>query len=97
MRRQLSIGSMGSDVVDLQSLLNVLPTDLDPLDVDGIFGSLTRARTQEFQSDSALNPDGIAGQQTWDQLFSQAINAGNLAPLQRWSIAETARAEAADS
>jgi len=94
MPRLLSIGSTGSDVVDLQSLLNFLPSDYDELDVDGIFGPLTRQRTQEFQSDSSLVPDGIAGQQTWDQLFSQAIRTGDLSPLNRWQIAETARAEA---
>jgi len=94
MARLLGIGSTGPDVVDFQSLLNVFPSDYDPLDVDGIFGPLTRERTQEFQSDSSLVPDGVAGQQTWDQLFSQAIRTGDLTPLNRWQIAETARAEA---
>jgi len=94
MPRLLSFGSTGPDVVDLQNLLNFVPSDYDPLDVDGIFGPLTRQRTQEFQSDSSLVPDGIAGQQTWDQLFSQAIRTGDLTPLSRWQIAETARAEA---
>src|SRR5437764_9647981 len=40
MPRLLSIGSTGPDVVDLQSLLNFLPSDNDELDVDGIFGPL---------------------------------------------------------
>jgi peptidoglycan hydrolase-like protein with peptidoglycan-binding domain len=46
----LSIGSSGQQVAALQQVLNVLPSNLPRLQVDGKYGSLTAARVREFQT-----------------------------------------------
>jgi peptidoglycan hydrolase-like protein with peptidoglycan-binding domain len=74
MARLLSIGAVGQDVADVQTALNGKPSELDPLDVDSIFGPLTRARVVEFQNLNGLNPDGIVGPLT------QAALAGGSGP-----------------
>jgi peptidoglycan hydrolase-like protein with peptidoglycan-binding domain len=61
MARLLRIGMVGQDVADVQAALNGAPSSLDPLDVDTIFGPLTRARVIEFQNQNGLSPDGIVG------------------------------------
>ena len=60
--RNLSIGCTGTDVKNLQlSLNNHPPTDLPPLNPDGIFGPKTLARVKEFQENNGLADDGIVG------------------------------------
>ena len=64
MARLLSVGMRGDDVTDLQAKLNTWPSALARLTADGAFGNLTRQRVMEFQRDSKLTVDGIAGPQT---------------------------------
>jgi peptidoglycan hydrolase-like protein with peptidoglycan-binding domain len=65
MIRLLRIGSAGSEVKDLQTLLNLQFAKAGaPLVVDGIFGRQTDARTREFQRLKRLRVDGIVGPQT---------------------------------
>jgi len=91
----LSFGSVGADVRDLQRYLNVLPSELPSLAVDGIFGSKTKARTQEFQSDSDLDPDGVVGPWTWDSLLQSIQQAIGVTTFQqRKAIVKTAEDEA---
>jgi hypothetical protein len=60
--RDLSIGSSGGDVSDLQNALNNRPpTSLALLDPDGVFGQKTDARVREFQRYNNLSVDGIVG------------------------------------
>jgi hypothetical protein len=60
--RDLSIGSSGGDVSDLQNALNNRPpSNLPDLDPDGIFGQKTDARVREFQRYNQLAVDGIVG------------------------------------
>jgi zinc D-Ala-D-Ala carboxypeptidase len=42
--------------------------DGDPLSVDGRFGTLTKAETQEFQRCVHIAADGIIGPDTWAEL-----------------------------
>jgi hypothetical protein len=61
----LQMGSRGSQVTKLQGDLNrLLPFEVPPLKLDGIFGPKTRARLVTFQSRNTLRPDGIAGPKT---------------------------------
>jgi peptidoglycan hydrolase-like protein with peptidoglycan-binding domain len=79
-RPWLSVGSSGSVVIDLQTLLNASRSEAEchapemecPLHlvVDGQFGPKTLARVQEFQRANALPPDGIVGPQTWKKLVA---------------------------
>ncbi len=74
---QVSRGSSGSCVKDLQIMLNYrLP---DQLSVDGRFGPDTQKKVKEFQSEApgSITPDGIAGKNTWRKLCSATFyNSG---------------------
>jgi hypothetical protein len=53
----------------LQDVLNHHVRRLDPLTVDGVFGSKTDARVRLFQSSNKLKADGIVGPRTNALLF----------------------------
>lgn len=61
--RTLSVGSYGTDVVELQRRLRDLGY-LEERGVDGIFGPQTRAGVAAFQRDYGLVSDGTAGRWT---------------------------------
>lgn len=69
----LRIGSTGSDVRDVQQLLNfTLP--LQPLlAVDGIFGPKTNQRVIAYQKQFGLMADGIVGPMTGKTLIGNVI------------------------
>ena len=66
-------GMSGPVVKELQQKLNYeLYTDDDgnPLNPDGQYGQKTKQAVKSFQSDNGLNDDGIAGQDTFKNLFN---------------------------
>ena len=62
---QVSYGSKGSDVTELQKLLNNNGYNLS---VDGDFGSKTQAAVKDYQQKNGLSVDGIVGTNTWGAL-----------------------------
>ena len=62
----LRTGSRGDAVRKLQELLNALGYDCG--NVDGIFGSKTKAAVLAFQKANGLGADGIVGPLTWGKL-----------------------------
>lgn len=60
--RVLQLGSVGSDVMEIQSLLAQIGYNPGP--IDGIFGSMTQQSVINFQDDNNLVPDGIVGPRT---------------------------------
>lgn len=62
----LSLGSRGTNVMLIQSLLAKI--GYDPGAIDGIFGEQTRQAVIEFQQAHGLLPDGIVGPSTWELL-----------------------------
>jgi hypothetical protein len=79
MPRELSYGSTGQDVFQLQRLLNFHLKNPDPpylplfppLETDGKFGPITRDRVLKFQTLNGLNYlDGIVGPETRQALLS---------------------------
>ena len=62
---QVSYGSQGSDVTELQKLLNKNGYSLNE---DGIFGSKTQSAVKDYQQKNNLIVDGIAGTNTWGAL-----------------------------
>ena len=62
----LRIGSRGSSVKTLQSILNEHGAHLT---VDGIFGNLTKLAVISFQGLNDLQKDGIVGRKTWEKLL----------------------------
>lgn len=81
---QVSYGSRGSDVTELQKLLNKNGYNLS---VDGIFGSKTQAAVKDYQQKNKLAVDGIAGKNTWGVL----TRSGTSAPTQTAQPATTAK------
>jgi hypothetical protein len=64
-RSQVQYGSQGSDVKELQKLLNQNGYSLNE---DGIFGSKTQAAVTDYQKKNNLAVDGIVGKFTWSAL-----------------------------
>ncbi|MDD4801994.1 MAG: peptidoglycan-binding protein [Syntrophomonas sp.] len=60
--RNLRVGFRGEDVKDVQQLL--LDLGYYPYAIDGLYGKTTRKAVINFQKDSRLTPDGIAGKKT---------------------------------
>ena len=62
----LKLGSTGSDVVELQKLLNSAGNY--NLAEDGSFGEKTLAAVKDYQTNNGLAVDGIVGTNTWGKL-----------------------------
>ena len=71
-RNQLSLGSQGNDVVELQKILN---QNGFALDTDGIFGDKTQDAVRQYQQKMGLDADGIVGNNTWGALGNQGTSA----------------------
>lgn len=61
----LKLGSSGTDVLQLQKLLNQNGANLV---ADGSFGALTDAAVKAFQASKSLVADGVVGAKTWSAL-----------------------------
>ena len=65
----LSAGAAGQDPRSVQGLLSARS---HPVTMDGAYGPVTRSAVMAFQHSSGLNPDGVAGQDTWRKLLRSA-------------------------
>lgn len=68
--KSVGYGSRGADVSALQQKLNEKGYGLE---VDGIFGDLTRGAVVDYQKKNALQVDGIVGEETWGHLLQSAV------------------------
>lgn len=64
--RVLSMGSRGSDVMEIQSVL--LKIGYNPGLIDGVFGRKTEQAVKQFQKDFGLTEDGVIGAETFNVL-----------------------------
>ena len=64
-KTQISYGSKGDEVKELQTALNSKGYNLS---VDGIFGDKTQAAVKDYQTKNNLQVDGIVGTNTWASL-----------------------------
>ncbi len=71
----IRLGSRDEDVFVLQTLLYQIGYDLA---VDGNFGAHTDTIVKNFQSDHQLTSDGIVGTNTWNNLFDNAFDRGEI-------------------
>ena len=71
-RSQIQYGSQGSDVKELQKLLNQNGYTLDE---DGIFGAKTQSAVKDYQQKNGLDVDGIVGNNTWASFGKVSSNA----------------------
>lgn len=88
-KNNLRQGSQGSDVTELQKMLNSTGYGYN-LDEDGIFGSKTLAAVKDYQQRNNLAVDGIVGTNTWGALTGgQGDSSSNTtnAPAQTESLA----------
>ena len=83
--KQVSYGSQGSDVTELQKLLN---NNGYKLTADGIFGSQTQAAVKDYQKKNGLSVDGIVGNNTWGAL-TKATTPSASTPAQTTTPAST--------
>jgi zinc D-Ala-D-Ala carboxypeptidase len=72
--RQLSQGMSGEDVRQLQIRVSGYPGYGAVLGLDGAYGPATAAAVQRFQSAYGLAADGIAGPQTFNQIYALQDN-----------------------
>jgi peptidoglycan hydrolase-like protein with peptidoglycan-binding domain len=75
--KQVSYGSQGSDVTELQKLLNQNGYNLS---ADGIYGSKTQAAVKDYQQKNNLAVDGIVGNNTWGALTKAQNNSNQATP-----------------
>ena len=76
-RSQISYGSQGDDVKELQRLLNANGYSLD---VDGVWGDNTEAAVRKYQKQSGLTVDGIVGTNTWGSLYGTNSSGSTTTP-----------------
>lgn len=79
----------GDDVKTLQQYLNQRVSPVPLLDVDGVFGAMTRTAVQTFQKKIKIMVDGIVGPQTWKALMSEPCEAPPPLP-EVWPVPEGA-------
>lgn len=65
---QLRLGNTGTEVMQLQDLLNRHLPHSYSLKVDGILGPRTEVAIRKFQESAGLYIDGVVGAQTWKAL-----------------------------
>ena len=83
---QLSYGSKGSEVTELQKLLNQNGYSLDE---DGSFGEKTQAAVKDYQQKNNLSVDGIVGTNTWGALTNASTGATATQPAATTQAATT--------
>ena len=70
----LQVGNTGEKVRHLQYMLSVLSThipSIPPVNVDGVYGTQTRAAVLAAQRRFGLPETGTVGAQTWDAIYNQ--------------------------
>jgi len=72
----LAGGAKGPAVADLQRRLHELGLPCAP-DVEGVFGSGTRAAVEAFQHRRGLRVDGVCGPQTWSTVVEAGFRLGD--------------------
>lgn len=76
----LRVGSTGERVSLAQYILSLAADyyeDLDPVAIDGVFGTGTYNAVVEFQTLRGLTADGVIGPATWEQLYELYYSAFN--------------------
>lgn len=69
----LSYGSRGDDVKQLQQALVDAGYSVGNAGVDGVYGNDTRSAVEKYQKDNGLMVDGIAGEQTFGSLYGNKV------------------------
>ncbi|MEM6251902.1 MAG: peptidoglycan-binding protein [Cyanobacteria bacterium P01_D01_bin.156] len=81
----LKLGSVGSEVKDVQSMLALMGYYTGP--VDGNYTQATLQAVRQFQTEAGLNADGVVGPLTWQSLLPSVATLAE--PVQPNNILET--------
>jgi peptidoglycan hydrolase-like protein with peptidoglycan-binding domain len=73
----MATGAAGSTGEDVKTVQYLVTAQGHSTGVDGVFGPLTKAAVEAFQSSRGLGADGIVGPQTWPQLIIQVQQGRN--------------------
>ncbi|MGB6168927.1 MAG: peptidoglycan-binding protein [Geitlerinemataceae cyanobacterium] len=71
-RSILRVGSQGEEVSEIQGILKLLGFYRGI--VNGVYDSPTSQAVSRFQQAAGVNPDGIVGMDTWNQLLPSAVS-----------------------
>lgn len=74
--RALRQGDRGREVVDLQTRLLSLGSDLGNRGIDGVFGPVTGLAVRAFQQGVGILADGLVGPITWRELVEAGYRPG---------------------
>jgi peptidoglycan hydrolase-like protein with peptidoglycan-binding domain len=74
----IKLGSRGDMVMEIQKMLMEAGYELPKYGVDGIYGNETRSAVMRFQEDKGLNPDGIVGPDTYNELLKTKDKTDNV-------------------
>lgn len=80
----LSVGSRGDDVSQVQELLNAIGevyTAIPPVDVDGVYGTATQEAVRRFQQIFKLDETGIVDYPTWYKISEIYVGISRIAEL----------------
>ena len=75
--RSFRLGDEGPEVRDIQRRLIAIGEVIDPVEIDGRFGSSTDAAVRSFQARRSLRVDGLVGPDTWGQLVEASYRLGD--------------------
>lgn len=81
MNPTLTLGSKGSDVKQIQMVLNKRLRPSPNLKPDGIFGKNTENTVRKFQAIESLGIDGVVGPKTWSALKHDGSKKTNTSPM----------------
>lgn len=82
---ELSVGSTGNKVRQLQEQLNAISNNypaIPKVNVDGIYGPLTQASVERFQSVFGLPVTGVVDYRTWYKISQIYVGVTGIAELQ---------------
>lgn len=72
----LSLGTRGLDVYKMQQYISAIANTtpcIKPITADGIFGNNTRQAVSMYQYYYNINPDGVLGSVTWDNIVKDYL------------------------
>ena len=81
----LQLGDSGNDVRNMQYYIAYLSqyyNSIPLIAIDGFYGESTQAAVRDLQNTFGLPPDGIMGEQTWNQLYRAYLGIVNTIPVE---------------
>ena len=81
----LELGATGQSVRNLQYYINFLSqyyNTIPSIAIEGIIGTETEQAVNDFKNTIGLNPDGIVGPFTWQQIYNAYLGIARTVPIE---------------